>query len=69
MYDPRLDLDNWELVIIRSLLDLEHDQARTYFREELTDLEINLLRSVDAFAVRVACYMHNDITSLIYSII
>ena len=63
------DLDNWELVIVRSLLDLEHNQARVYQRFELSDLEINLLTAVDSSAIRVACYINNDITSLIYSVL
>ena len=70
MHDPYcIDLDHWELIIARSLLDLDNDQARTYADFELTNLERILLNSVNATTVRVACHTHDNITSLIYSII
>ena len=64
-----VDINDWEFIIVRSLMELEHNQAHTYDVADLTAPEILLLNSVEATQVRVSCYVQGALTSLIYTVL
>ena len=66
---PDLALDDWEFIIVRSIMDLNHDESHIYQAHELSEPEIVLLSSVAANTIRVACHIAGDNTSLIYSVL
>ena len=50
-------------------MDLEHDESRIYELQDLSESETLLLSTVEATAIRVACQVLGDNTSLIYTIL
>ena len=65
------DMDNndMELIIIRSLFDVDDEEPRIYQLAELSAPEQTLLQLVGSVQVHLICVTHENQTNLTYSIL
>ena len=64
-----LNSDDWELIIVRSLFDVDDHHPRTYNHSELSAPEQTLLQIINSNSVRLTCMSHDDQTDFTYSIL
>ena len=64
-----LSMEDLELMIVRSLFDVDDQNPRTYTLGELSAPEQTLLQIINSTRVHLTCMSHDSQTNLTYSIL